>query len=76
MAESRMEFEWDLQSTLLALIANVHRDSKKYPKGFDASFFNPMIKKTQKRVASFNQIEEDIAVFKRMSKRKRRSTSA
>lgn len=71
MTEARLEVAWDLQSSLMALIANINRDVKRYPKGFTPRDYNPMIKKAQRRVNSFNEIAEDIAVFKRMRRSKR-----
>ena len=70
MAEGRLESEWDRQSCLLAMLANIHRDTKKYPKGFSATEYNPMRKAAAKkqRGSSFKDNPEAIAPFKRMKK--------
>lgn len=71
MAYARLEVLWDLQSCLMALIANIHRDTKTHPKGIRPQDLNPMLKRqSRKRAGSFKDIADDVAVFKRMRKKR------
>lgn len=49
MAEGREEREWARTSALLALVANVNRDTKKRPKPYTPDEFNPYSKKNRNR---------------------------
>ncbi|MEM8739468.1 MAG: hypothetical protein AAGG38_13475 [Planctomycetota bacterium] len=42
MAEGRRRHDWDQTAELLALLANVHRDTKKRPRPYPSSWFHPL----------------------------------
>lgn len=48
----KQEFHWELQSHLLALLANIHRDKKKRSKPYQPSEFNPLVAKKVKKRAT------------------------
>lgn len=49
MAEGREEREWSRTAVLLALVANVNRDTKKRPKPYTPDEFNPYSKKNRRK---------------------------
>ena len=49
MAEGREEREWARTSALLALVANVNRDTKKRPKPYTPDEFNPYSTRNRNR---------------------------
>jgi hypothetical protein len=49
MAEGRCQESWGHTSSLLAMLANVHRDAKK-SKAFKPTDFNPYTRKTDTKI--------------------------
>ena len=51
MVDARAEVQWAHTSTVLAMIANVNRDTGKRPTPFKPADFNPLAGKTGKGIA-------------------------
>lgn len=63
MAESRGKFEWSQTSSLLALLANAHRNAKKHPTPFKPNDFDPF---AVEQVEKPKVMLKDIRVLKRL----------
>ena len=70
MAESRLEQEWEQTSSVLALLANVHRDPKK-GRRFSPADFNPFAPKTAPARAGIPITAENIGLLRAFVKEKR-----
>jgi len=73
-AEGKQAFNWELQSCLMALMANLNRPKKQKP--YKSTDFNPLLKKTVKKkidvggVVSHLMPPELAAKFDQLSKAK------
>jgi hypothetical protein len=63
MAEARSKLEWSQTSSLLALLANAHRNAKKHPSPFKPADFNPH---TKEQDAQNIVVVKDIRILKRL----------
>ena len=50
MADAKRRDDWQHTSTMLALLANIHRNPKKKPQPFSPAEFNPLAEERKKLV--------------------------
>lgn len=62
MSEGRDRFAWSLASSLMALIANCHRDSKQ--KALEPSDFNPTLTKEEKKRNILVITDENVEIMR------------
>jgi len=56
MAEGRLQAAWAQTSSLMALLASIHRDPKKRRRPYTPDEFNPYSKKHKHRLASKKEL--------------------
>jgi len=66
MAEARMKDDWSRTSSLMALLANCHRDPKKTPP-YRPSDFDPFVKSRQPPIVGV-EVLKDVFVHGRIPK--------
>ena len=60
MAEGRQKAEWGQTATILALMANCHRDPKKRPRPFAPDEFMPRSQPRRKATVSVERLTDEI----------------
>lgn len=60
MAEGRQKHDWGQTASMLALIANCHRDPKKRPRPFAPDEFMPRSKPRRKATVSVERLTDEI----------------
>lgn len=69
MADRRkaaLEHDWNLQSHLMALLANINRDSKQKPAPFVPDDFNPMRNRGEKEKPTQEDLNERLERLKKL----------
>jgi hypothetical protein len=61
-AEGKHQFAWQLQSALMCLLANIHRNAKKRPQPYKPQDFNPL-EKIKPRKMTRAKFIESLAAF-------------
>lgn len=64
MAEARVQDAWQRTSSLMALIANTHRDPKR-TRAFRPSDFDPLVKQSQPPIVGV-EVLKDVFVGRRL----------
>ena len=60
MAEGRQKHDWGQTASMLALIANCHRDPKKRPRPFAPDEFMPRSRPRRKATVSVERLTDEI----------------
>ena len=60
MAEGRQKAEWGQTASIMALLANCHRDPKKRPRPFAPDEFMPRAKPRRKAAVSVARLTDEI----------------
>ena len=62
MAEGRDRYDWSVVSTLMALVANCHRDTKSRP--LEPDDFNPTLSKKERRRNAILVTDENVEMMR------------
>lgn len=65
MAEARQKHDWSMTSSLMALIANAHRDPKKHGP-FKPTDFDPTSRSHAQPITAGVEVLKDVFIDKRM----------